>query len=163
MCRYEPRETVYATRLHILVQGVVARAGNIISLDDIPSQRWWGDILLAAPVLRDQRLARTLTYTETATLTRANLFSVMEGFPISANKIRQAALKLAAKRAILSIRREARTTNTRAACAHSQRPGRAQIEHAIRRWTSSTDRTFKARSAHDAVRLQEGDLANEHK
>ena len=35
----------------------MARGGHIISLEDDPDLRWWGDIILEARVLRDMRVA----------------------------------------------------------------------------------------------------------
>lgn len=58
---YCPAEMIGAHDLQILLQGIVARGGAIISMGSDPNERWWGDIILCNPVLRDMRLAKVIT------------------------------------------------------------------------------------------------------
>ena len=56
---------------------------------------------MASLSLQDRRPAAALTYVEVGTLTRDDIYSLLDGRPTSAAEIRQAALKLAMQRARL--------------------------------------------------------------
>jgi len=83
-------------RLCLLVSGVANRAGSIIT-----SGAYWGDVILTNPLLRDSRAATAMSFCEVASLSRAGLDELSGKHPRSAAIIRQAALKLATKRAIM--------------------------------------------------------------
>ena len=83
-------------RLCLLVSGVANRAGSIIT-----SGSYWGDVILTNPMLRDSRAATSMGFCEIASLARAGLDETLAKYPKSAAIIRQAALKLATKRAVM--------------------------------------------------------------
>jgi len=75
------------------------QAGNILTLG-----AYWGeDVIVTSHALRDLRPASALTYVEVATLTRADLFAVLDQFEDSRTQIRQAAMRIAMQRAIKII------------------------------------------------------------
>ena len=85
-------------RMYIIVSGIASRGGAFFT-----SGMSWGDIILASPLLRDIRPAKTLGYCEVVSLTRSGLEKVVEAFPASAVEIRLAGLKLATRRSILLV------------------------------------------------------------
>jgi hypothetical protein len=82
--------------LLVLVQGVVSRGGAILT-----HGAFWGDVMLARPILRDTRDAKTLAYTEVARVSRDAITKVAAAYPASAARLRHAALMLATKRSIV--------------------------------------------------------------
>lgn len=84
--------------LNILMQGVATRGGAIIAVGGN-----WGDIILTSRILRDTREAKALGYCEVAKLSREGLQLTCKGYPKSARKIREAALKVAVARAMMVI------------------------------------------------------------
>jgi hypothetical protein len=85
-------------RMYIIVSGIASRGGAFFT-----SGMSWGDIILASPLLRDTRPAKTLGYCEVVSLTRSGLEKVVKAFPASAGEIRLAGLKLATRRSILLV------------------------------------------------------------
>jgi len=96
---YAPREKVSSIKLTILMRGVAAKAGNILT----PSSHWGDDVIVSSLALRDMRPASALTYVEVATLARDDLDEVLAKFPASAAIIRQAAMRIAMQRAVVII------------------------------------------------------------
>ena len=58
----------------------------------------WGDLLITSQLLRDMRLAKALGYCEVVVLTKSRLEEESTNFPMSAQLIREAGLKLATQR-----------------------------------------------------------------
>ena len=83
---YAPREKVPLLGLSIVMRGVCARAGGILT----PISTWGEDVIVTAPALRDKRPVSALTYVEIALLTRENFDEVLAGFPESARVIKNA-------------------------------------------------------------------------
>ncbi len=96
---YAPREKVPALKLNILMRGVAAKAGNILTY----GAHWGDDIIVSSQALRDLRPASALTYVEVATLSRTDLDEVLRRFPASLQQIRQAAMRVAMRRAVVII------------------------------------------------------------
>jgi len=96
---YAPREKVPLLGLSIVMRGVCARAGGILT----PISTWGEDVIVTAPALRDKRPVSALTYVEIALLTRENFDEVLAGFPESARVIKNAAMKIAMQRAIVVV------------------------------------------------------------
>jgi hypothetical protein len=96
---YAPREKISGTSLNILLRGVAAKAGNILT----PVTTWGEDIIVTTLALRDRRTASALTYVEVATLSRDTLDEVLDRFPDSKKVVQQAAIKIAMQRAILIV------------------------------------------------------------
>ena len=96
---FAPREKIEANRLHILMRGVAAKAGNILT----PISAWGEDIIVNAVALRDKRMASALTYVEIASLTRDSMFEVIDKYPASSKMVQQAAMKIAMQRAIVVV------------------------------------------------------------
>jgi len=90
---------VSSVKLNILMRGVAAKGGNIITL----GSHWGDDFIVTSSALRDLRPASALTYVEVATLARADLDEVLPHFPTSQRAIRQAAMKIAMQRATVII------------------------------------------------------------
>ena len=61
------------------------------------------DIIVSASALRDLRPASALTYVEVASLSRDSIDEVLPRFPKSAAIVRQAAMKVAMRRAVVII------------------------------------------------------------
>jgi len=96
---YAPREKIPVGQLNILVRGVAARSGNILT----PIVTWGEDIIVSSHALRDRKGASALTYVEIASLSREDLYEVLEDFPYSAQFVRKAAMKIAMQRAIVVV------------------------------------------------------------
>jgi len=101
MCRegFAPREKIPSEKLNIVMRGVAAKAGNILTYGD----HWGEDMIVSSRALRDLRHASALTYVEVGTISREDLESVLEQFPASEREIRQSAMKIAMQRAIVVI------------------------------------------------------------
>jgi len=112
---YAPREKVPAIGLNILMRGVCAKAGNILT----PISTWGEDVIVTAPALRDKRSASALTYAEIASLSREAIDEAIEGFPESARMIKNAAMKIAMQRAIVVV-----SEATKAVAERRANPGR---------------------------------------
>jgi hypothetical protein len=89
-CVYAPREKVPAIGLNILLRGVAAKAGNILT----PISAWGEDVIVTAAPLRDTRTASALTYVEIAYLTREAIDDVLAKFPTAQCLVRKAAMKM---------------------------------------------------------------------
>ena len=96
---YAPREKIPSEKLNIIMRGVAAKAGNILTYGD----HWGEDMIVSSRALRDLRHASALTYVETGTISREDLETVLELFPASEREIRQSAMKIAMQRAIVVI------------------------------------------------------------
>merc|ERR1711865_81487 len=96
---YAPREKIPSEDLNIVMRGVAAKAGNILTNGD----HWGEDMIVSSRALRDLRHASALTYVEVGTLSREDLETVLESFSASEREIRQAAMKIAMQRAIVVI------------------------------------------------------------
>jgi len=96
---YAPREKIPVGQLNILVRGVAARNGNILT----PITTWGEDIIVSSLALRDRKGASALTYVEIASITREDLYEVLEEFPFSQQYVRKAAMKIAMQRAIVVV------------------------------------------------------------
>ena len=96
---YAPKEPVECEeKLVMITQGMICRAGAFLGY---PSS--FGDIILTSPMLRDTTEGKALTYSEVAHLRRDDLYEVLEEYPESADKIKQASLKIALQRMTLLI------------------------------------------------------------
>lgn len=100
---YAPREKIPSDKLNILMRGVAAKAGNILTPPPAKQCTWGEDIVVTAPALRDRRPASALTFVEVATLSRIALDEVLESYPDSRKIIQQAAMKIAMQRAIVVV------------------------------------------------------------
>jgi len=96
---YAPKEKVSTAKLSILMRGVAAKAGNILT----PVATWGEDMIVTTTALRDRRPVSALTFIEIATLTRTDLDEVLASFPESKKLIQQAAMKIAVQRAVIVI------------------------------------------------------------
>ena len=96
---YAPREKIPVGQLNILVRGVAAKSGNILT----PITTWGEDIIVTSPQLREKKAASALTFVEIASITRNDVDEVLEDFPASAQFIRKAAMKIAMQRAIVVV------------------------------------------------------------
>ena len=96
-----PREKASSINLSILLRGVAAKSGNVLTPG--PRAYWGEDMIVSSRALRDLRPASTLTYVEIAMLSRASLDEVLSGFPLAAASIRQAAMKVAMRRAVVVV------------------------------------------------------------
>lgn len=96
---YAPREKIPSEKLNIVMRGVAAKAGNILTYGD----HWGEDMIVSSRALRDLRNASALTYVEVGTISRDDLEAVLEQFPASEREIRQSAMKIAMQRAIVVI------------------------------------------------------------
>lgn len=112
---YAPREKVPSDRLNILMRGVAAKAGNILT----PITFWGEDIIVTSKALRDKRNASALTYVEIASLDKATMDEVLESFPKSKADVQEAAMKIAMQRAIVVVSEFIKLTRERAAGAAS--------------------------------------------
>ena len=131
---FAPKEKVSAQKLNILMRGVAAKSGNILTY----GQHWGEDIIVSAPALRDMRPASALTYVEVATLSRADLFEVLERFPASHQPIRQAAMRIAMRRAVVILSEYVRARTLKKASGSALR---GEMLAAFGAETSSSDPT----------------------
>ncbi|KOO24295.1 voltage-gated ion channel superfamily [Chrysochromulina tobinii] len=81
--------------LCIVSRGTAVLGGKPISIN----QFWGEDMVVTSKALRDSRIAVALTYIEIVTLSRSDLFELMESWDESAKQIRIAALKISMIRA----------------------------------------------------------------
>ena len=81
--------------LCIVSRGTAVLGGKPISIN----QFWGEDMIVTSKALRDNRIAIALTYIEIVTLSRSDLFELMESWDESAKLIRIAALKISMIRA----------------------------------------------------------------
>ena len=102
---YAPRERLSVDKLNILMRGVAAKGGKIMTNhnDGSTLPHWGDDIILDANALRDRKPAAALTYVEVITLTRPDIDAVCEMFPRSKRKIHQARIYLGLKRSMVVI------------------------------------------------------------
>ena len=107
---YAPREKIQGSKLNILMRGVAAKAGNILTpvstavgVENAGNCLWGEDVIITAPALRDQRPASALTYVEVATLERKDIDDVLHDFPQSRRLVQQAAMKIAMQRAVIVV------------------------------------------------------------
>lgn len=100
---YEATETVVLSEatLCVVTRGTGVKGGKPITLNEY----WGADFIVSSAALRDNRRASALTYMEIVCCSRSTLLESMEKFPVSAKKIRLAALHLAMIRAPLLIGR----------------------------------------------------------
>ena len=96
---FAPREKMTSEKLSIIMRGVAAKAGNILTV----TMHWGEDMIVSSAALRDGREASALTYVEIMTLSRDDCFEVLSRFPEAEKEIREAAMKLAMQRAIVVI------------------------------------------------------------
>ena len=96
---YAPREKIPVGQLNILMRGVAAKSGNIMT----PVTTWGEDIIVTSLALREKKPASALTFVEIASITRTDLDEVLEDYPVSAQFIRKAAMKIAMQRAIVVV------------------------------------------------------------
>jgi len=96
---YAPRERIPSEKLCIVMRGVAAKAGNILTYGD----HWGEDMIVTSRALRDLRVASALTFVEVATLSRDDLEEVLSQFLSPEREIRQSAMKIAMQRAIVVI------------------------------------------------------------
>ena len=96
---FAPRERVSAVSLSILMRGVAAKGGNILTEGAV----WGEDIIVTSMALRDLRTASALTYVEVSTLTREDLDAAIALFPEVGAYIRAAAMKIAMQRSVVII------------------------------------------------------------
>jgi len=88
---FAPREKVPAIGLNILMRGVAAKSGNILT----PITTWGEDVIVTSQALRDSRTASALTFVEIAYLTRDVIYGVVSKYPMSHAIIKNAAMKIA--------------------------------------------------------------------
>lgn len=103
---YAPRERLSPDKLTILMRGVAAKAGIILTYQggQVGKHPFWGeDIILTAQSLRDRKPAAALTYVEVATLTRSDLDLVLSTFPESKRKVGEAAVNIGVRRAMVVV------------------------------------------------------------
>jgi len=137
---YAPREKIPSDRLNILMRGVAAKAGNILTpanyakdgtrLDNLCT--WGEDIIVTAPALRDRRPASALTFVEVATLSRAALDDVLSSYPDSRKIIQQAAIKIAMQRAIVVVSEYIKLSKNLKTPSAKTAPGSPELFHNIR-------------------------------
>eukprot|EP00966_Prymnesium_polylepis_P024174 556849-Prymnesium_polylepis.2 len=92
---WAPKEKISAVQLNIIMRGVVAKAGNIMT----EGSYWGEDIIITVPVLRDSRGVSTLSYVEVCSLSRDDVEESLVQFPDANDSIRKAAVLLATNRA----------------------------------------------------------------
>ena len=100
---YPARERIPALdTLKIILKGIAAKGGAI--LYGFNFDMWGEDIILHAQVLRDKRYATALTYVEVDTLSRNDLYDVLEDFPQAAASVKDSAIRVALKRTVRLIK-----------------------------------------------------------
>ena len=132
---YAPREKISSVKLTILMRGVAAKAGNILT----PPAHWGDDMVVSSVSLRDMRHASALTYVEVATLSRDDLDDVLANFPASAAIIRQAAMRVAMKRAVVIISEFVRSRRELQANSDPRLKQQRQLQNAFGGGDSSDD------------------------
>jgi len=102
---FASREKLSTARLNILMRGVAARAGKIMTNQgDVENMPHWGeDLLLTSNALRDRRPAAALTYVEVITLEKRDLDEVCEAFVDIKQQIHMAKVFMAMKRSMVVV------------------------------------------------------------
>lgn len=90
--------------LYIVEKGLVNRGGSIYYPDSGPDSCFGLDMIIHSDLLRDKRAAVSLSYVEVLALGRADLYALLEHYPLSAATVRNAALRLALKQATRLLR-----------------------------------------------------------
>ena len=111
------------------------RKGNILT----PPAHWGDDMVVSSVSLRDVRHASALTYVEVATLSRDDLDDVLANFPASAAIIRQAAMRVAMKRAVVIISEFVRSRRELQANSDPRLKQQRQLQNAFGGGDSSDD------------------------
>ena len=70
---FAPREKMTSEKLSIVMRGVAAKAGNILTV----TMHWGEDMIVSSAALRDGVEASALTYVEIMTLSRDDCFEVL--------------------------------------------------------------------------------------
>lgn len=127
-------------KLTILMRGVAAKAGNILTY----GSHWGDDVIVSSLALRDLRHASALSYVEVATLSREDLDAVLASFPQAQALVRQAAMRVAMKRAVVIISGYVRSKKTLTTAATSD-VLRTNLTSAFGYETMSADATLVLR------------------
>eukprot|EP00966_Prymnesium_polylepis_P327998 7383812-Prymnesium_polylepis.2 len=98
---YAPREKVDSEGMRIVMRGVAAKAGAILTKTN--GGFWGQDMIVTSRALRDLSSVSALSYLEVATLERDDLYACLENYPDSAQLVREAAMKIALQRAVVII------------------------------------------------------------
>mmetsp|Transcript_27828 Transcript_27828/g.75090 ORF Transcript_27828/g.75090 Transcript_27828/m.75090 type:complete len:300 (-) Transcript_27828:105-1004(-) len=96
---YNARERMTAERISIIMRGVAAKAGSVLTFGNF----WGQDSIVHSETLRDSRSATALTYVEVTTLEPADLYEVLEAYPESCRLLQVSAMKIAMQKAIVII------------------------------------------------------------
>ena len=101
-----PREQILCTSLTVLESGLAIRRGRLLP----PASHFGEDMVIALPALRDTAAAVALTYVSTLSLSRDALIGIFESgdFPRAAYVVREAAVRLALRRAVVLVAKRAR-------------------------------------------------------
>jgi len=113
---YAPRERIKQDKLTILMRGVAAKAGIILTFQggQAGSHPFWGeDIILSSKGLRDRKPAAALTYIEVTTLTKADINAITARFPEERQKIHEAAVLIGLRRAMVVVSEYIKTMQSR--------------------------------------------------
>ena len=124
---YAPREKIPSLKLCIVMRGVAAKGGNILTVGD----HWGEDMIVSSVALRDTRHASALTYVEVGTIAREDLEELLMQFRQSERAIRQAAMKIAMQRAIVVISEFVRMQQVKASGGFSLATGLGKLAGAI--------------------------------
>jgi hypothetical protein len=136
---FPPRERIESIRLNILKRGIAARGGELIY-----SGMCWGiDMILASAVLRDTRPITALTYVEVQTLSREDLYDVLETYPDSAKVVQNAAVRVALKRTVILLKAHADSQHATAAATSSA----AELQEGSSRAYNMLTAAFASREA----------------
>ena len=102
---YAPRERLQTDRLTILMRGVAAKGGVILTNTGVQGNlpHWGEDIILNAEALKDRKPAAALTYVEVLSLQRADIDKVAAMFPDARTSIRKAAVYMGVRRSMCTI------------------------------------------------------------
>lgn len=122
---YAPKELVHGDEFSIVVRGVAAKDGRILTQGDT----WGDDIILASSEFRRATPARALTYLEVKSMSQDDLGTVLDAFPEEAHRIRKIANRLLLRRAFIQEaqrrrlleREKVRAMDSDAAPGHSPR------------------------------------------
>lgn len=112
---YAPNEIIPGNELHIVMRGVAAQAGRIITRGNV----WGEDMILENHTLANLRPVRALTYIDVSAISREELFDVLNEFPLTRKKIQRAALLMAIVRYAQQLRDQQREQEARDAMARA--------------------------------------------
>jgi len=112
---FPPRERIESVRLNILKRGIAARGGELL----YSGMCWGTDMILASAVLRDTRPITALTYVEVQTLSREDLYDVLEMYPDSSKVVQNAAVRVALKRTVILLKAHADSQHSSASASSS--------------------------------------------